>query len=143
MAPYPRSSAEGSEGRRSFPTDALGHHGRVSEEKNESDESSGPANKPKSTDDLKRFLNTDPDELPDAESRTPETGPGGSDSDVNESDVGRGEDDANLVADQPLSAQQSEEDVPDDIQETEEVDEEGEGDEIQDSDSEPSGDKPD
>jgi hypothetical protein len=102
----------------------------VSEEKNES-ESSGPANKPKSTDDLKRFLNTDPDELPDAEARTPESGPGGADMDTNESDVGRGEDDDNLVADQPLSAQQSEEDVPDDIQETEEVDEEGEGDEIQ------------
>ena len=69
--------------------------------------------------------------IPDAEARTPEAGPGGSDMDTNESDVGRGEDDDNLVADQPLSAQQSEEDVPDDIQETEEVDEEGEGDEIQ------------
>lgn len=102
----------------------------MSEEKNES-ESSGPANQPTSTDDLKRFLNHDPDELPDAEARTPEAGPGGADMDTNESDVGRGEDEANLVADQPLSAQQSEEDVPDDIQETETVDDEGEGDEIQ------------
>jgi hypothetical protein len=98
----------------------------VSEEKNES---KGPANKPKSTDDLKRFLNTDPDELPDAQARTPEFGPGGADADTGESDVGRGEDDANLVADQPLSAQQNEAEVPDDIQESEQLDEEG--DEIQ------------
>jgi hypothetical protein len=99
----------------------------VSEEKES--ESSGPANKPKSTDDLKRFLNNDPEELPEAEARTPEFGPGGDDASRNESDVGRGEEDNNLVADQPLSAQQSEEDVPDDIQETENLDEEG--DEIQ------------
>lgn len=107
------------------------------------DESSGPANKPKSTDDLKRFLNSDPEELPDAEARTPEMGPGGADADVKESDVGRGEDDQLLVADQPLAAQQDEDEVPDDIQESEDVDDEGSGDEIQDSDSEPSGDKPD
>jgi hypothetical protein len=113
------------------------------EEKNESGESSGPANKPKSTDDLKRFLNEDPDELPTAESRTPEFGPGGGDADRNESDVGRGEDDDNKVADQPLSAQQSEDDVPDDIQETEDVGEEGTGDEMQDSESEPSSGAPD
>jgi hypothetical protein len=108
----------------------VGHDGRVSdEEKNESGESKGPANKPQSTDDLKRFLNSDPDELPTAQARTPEFGPGGDDADRNESDVGRGEDDANLVADQPLSAQQSEDDVPDEVQEPEEVDEDG--DEIQ------------
>lgn len=109
------------------------------EEKN--DESSGPANKPQSTDDLKRFLNNDPGDLPDAESAEPEHGPGGTDADVNESDVGRGEDAELLVADQPLSAQQNEEDVPDDLKGTEDVSEEG--DEIQDSDSEPTSDKPD
>ena len=101
----------------------------MSEAKNESGESNGPADKPQSTDDLKRFLNNDPEELPDAEARTPERGPGGDDASRSESDVGRGEEDSNLVADQPLSAQQSEEDVPDDIQETEDLDEEG--DEIQ------------
>ena len=120
----------------------MGHHGPViDEENNESGESSGPANKPQSTDDLKRFLNNDPDDLPDADTHTPEVGPGGSDATDLESDVGRGESDENLVADQPLSAQQSEEDVPDDIQDTEDVDEDG--DEIQDSDSEPESDKPD
>jgi hypothetical protein len=55
--------------------------------------------------------------------------------------VGRGDHHDNLVADQPLSAQQSEEDVPDEVQEPEEIDEEG--DEIQDSKSEPSANKPD
>jgi hypothetical protein len=117
--------------------------GGVSEDKNDekSGEDSGPAAKPKSTDDLKRFLNNDPSDLPDAEGRTPEFGPGGSDADENESDVGRGDHDDNLVADQPLSAQQSEEDVPDEVQEPEEIDEEG--DEIQDSKSEPSANKPD
>jgi hypothetical protein len=100
----------------------------VSEEK-KSDDSSGPANKPESTDDLKRFLNEDPEELPDSGPRTPEFGPGGADATHNVSDVGRGDEDENLVADQPLSAQQSEEDVPDEVQETEDVDEDG--DEIQ------------
>jgi hypothetical protein len=100
----------------------------VSEEK-KSDDSGGPANKPKSTDDLKRFLNEDPDELPDAQARTPDFGPGGADADAGESDVGRGEDHANLVAEQPLSAQQSQEEVPDEVQESEDVDEDG--DEIQ------------
>ena len=111
--------------------------GAVSEEKNDSAESNGPANEPQSTDDLKRFLNNDPDDLPEAGTRVPEVGPGGSDATHNESDVGQGEDDDNLVADQPLSAQQSEEDVPDDIQETEDVSEE-DGDEIQKAESDPS-----
>jgi hypothetical protein len=110
------------------------------EEKNDS-ESSGPATKPKSTDDLKRFLNSDPEELPEAEARLPDFGPGGADATPAESDVGRGDDDENLVAEQPLSAQQSEEEVPDEVQESEDVDEEG--DEIQDSESEPSSDAPD
>lgn len=113
----------------------------MSEEKNESGESSGPAKKPQSTDDMKRFLNSDPDDLPDAGTRTPEVGPGGSDATDLESDVGRGESDDNLVADQPRSAQQHEDDVPDDIKHSEDAEEEG--DEIQDSDSEPSSDKPD
>lgn len=98
--------------------------GIVSEDND--DKQSGKASEPQDTGDLKRFLNEDPEELPDAEARTPETGPGGADSTELESDVGRGESDSNLVADQPLSAQQSEDDVPDDIQEPEEVDEEGE-----------------
>lgn len=102
--------------------------GPVSEDNDDTkaDNESGKANEPQDTGDLKRFLNEDPEELPEAEARTPETGPGGADATELESDVGRGEDDANLVADQPLSAQQSEDDVPDDIQEPEEVDEEGE-----------------
>ena len=112
----------------------------MSEDKNESAESNGPANKPESTDDLKRFLNSDPEELPEAEARTPEFGPGGDDASRNESDVGRGEDEANLVADQPLSAQQSEADVPDEVKQPEEVDEDG--DEIQ-KESDTSLDKPD
>ena len=113
----------------------------MSDEENNESDSSGPATKPKSTDDLKRFLNEDPEELPEAGSRVPEFGPGGADANPNESDVGRGEDEDNLVADQPLSAQQSEEDVPDEVQESEDVDEDG--DEIQDSDSDPKADKPD
>ena len=107
-----------------FPAGRLGHDGRVTEEKNES-EGGGDAGKPQSTDDLKRFLNNDPDDLPTATARTPEFGPGGDDADRNESDVGRGEDDDNLVADQPLSAQQSEDEVPDEVQQPEEVDEQG------------------
>ena len=96
----------------------------MSEEKNES-AGSGKADKPQSTDDLKRFLNNDPDDLPTATAHTPEFGPGGDDADRNESDVGRGEDDSNLVADQPMSAQQSEDEVPDEVTEPEDVDEQG------------------
>ncbi len=100
----------------------------VSEEtkKDKGDDKGGDASKPESTDDLKRFLNNDPEDLPDSGARTPEFGPGGEDATRNESDVGRGEDHDNKVADQPLSAQQSEAEVPDDIQRPEELDEEGE-----------------
>jgi hypothetical protein len=113
----------------------------VSDEENNESDSSGPATKPKSTDDLKRFLNEDPEDIPDAASRQPEFGPGGADANPNESDVGHGNAAENLVADQPLSAQQSEEDVPDEVQETEDVEEDG--DEIQDSKSDPEAGKPD
>lgn len=101
----------------------------MSEEKDESGAGDGEASKPQSTDDLKRFLNSDPGDLPEAAAHTPEVGPGGADATVNESDVGRGEDDEHLVADQPLAAQQDEDEVPDALQEGEDVDEDG--DEIQ------------
>ncbi len=106
------------------PDGHLGHDGPVSEDNN--DKKSADASKPESTGDLKRFLNNDPEELPDAGARTPEMGPGGADATENESDVGRGADEENLVNEQPLSAQQSGEDVPDEVQTPEEVDEEGE-----------------
>ena len=73
--------------------------------------------KPKSTEDLKEFLNNDADDLPEAEVDDVPTAPGGADADVNESDVGRGEADDLVTRDQPLSAQTDEDEVPDEIQE--------------------------
>ena len=68
-------------------------------------------------------------------------GPGGADADRNESDVGRGGEEDLKVADQPLSAQQSGEDVPDEVQQPEDIDEDG--DQMQDSSSDPKTDKSD
>ena len=73
--------------------------------------------KPQTTEDLKEFLNNDPEDLPEAQVDDIPTAPGGADADVNESDVGRGEADELVTRDQPLSAQTDEEKVPDEIQE--------------------------
>ena len=73
--------------------------------------------KPKSTEDLKEFLNNDPEDLPEAQVDDIPTAPGGADATVNESDTGRGEAGGELTPDQPLSAQTDEDDVPDEIQE--------------------------
>lgn len=72
---------------------------------------------PETTEDLKQFLNNPEDELPDAQVDEVDRAPGGVDADPNESDVGHGESDDNLVAEQPLSAQTDESDVPDEVQE--------------------------
>jgi hypothetical protein len=73
--------------------------------------------KPQTTEDLKEFLNNDPEDLPEAQVDDIPTAPGGADADVNESDVGRGESDELVTRDQPLSAQTDEDKVPDEIQE--------------------------
>jgi len=73
--------------------------------------------KPQTTEDLKEFLNNDPEDLPEAQVDDIPTAPGGADADVNESDVGRGEADELVTRDQPLSAQTDEDKVPDEIQE--------------------------
>ena len=73
--------------------------------------------KPETTEDLKEFLNNDPEDLPEAEVDDIPTAPGGADADVNESDVGRGEADELVTRDQPLAAQTDEDEVPDEIQE--------------------------
>lgn len=73
--------------------------------------------KPETTEDLKEFLNNDPEDLPEAQVDDIPTAPGGADADVNESDVGRGESEELVTRDQPLSAQTDEDDVPDEIQE--------------------------
>ena len=73
--------------------------------------------KPESTEDLKEFLNNDPEDLPEAEVDDIPPAPGGADADVNESDVGRGEADELVTRDQPLAAQTDEAEVPDEIQE--------------------------
>ncbi len=72
--------------------------------------------KPKTTEDLKGFLNSDPEDLPEAQVDDIPTAPGGADADPNESDVGRGEGDELAVRDQPLAAQTDQRDVPDEIQ---------------------------
>ncbi|GAA1925505.1 hypothetical protein [Nocardioides marmoribigeumensis] len=72
--------------------------------------------KPETTEDLKDFLNNDPEDLPEAQVDDIPTAPGGADADVNESDVGRGEADDLVTRDQPLSAQTDEDQVPDEIQ---------------------------
>ncbi len=71
--------------------------------------------KPETTEDLKQLLNHDPEDLPEAGVDDIPTAPGGADADVNESDVGRGEDAELVTRDQPLSAQTEERDVPDAI----------------------------
>ncbi len=73
--------------------------------------------KPETTEDLKKFLNNDPEDLPDAQVDDIPTAPGGADADDNESDVGRGESEELVTRDQPLAAQQDEDDVPDEIRE--------------------------
>jgi hypothetical protein len=73
--------------------------------------------KPETTEDLKKFLNNDPEDLPEAQVDDVPTAPGGVDADENESDVGRGESDDLVTRDQPLAAQQDEDDVPDEIRE--------------------------
>ena len=73
--------------------------------------------KPETTEDLKEFLNNDPEDLAEAEVDDIPTAPGGPDASVNESDTGRGESDELLSRDQPLAAQTDEDDVPDEIQE--------------------------
>ena len=73
--------------------------------------------KPQTTEDLKEFLNNDPEDLPEAQVDDVPTAPGGVDADENESDVGRGESEDLVTRDQPLSAQTDEDEVPDEIQE--------------------------
>ncbi len=72
----------------------------------------------------------DPD-LPEARiDEDVDRAPGGADATVMESDVGAGDhsSDELLTADQPLSAQTQETDVPDAVQEPEDTDESAEGD---------------
>jgi hypothetical protein len=73
--------------------------------------------KPETTEDLKEFLNNDPEDLPEAQVDDIPTAPGGADADVNESDVGQGESDELVTRDQPLAAQTDEDEIPDEIQE--------------------------
>ena len=76
-----------------------------------------------STDDLRRHLNNDPEELPEATTDNVDTAPGGADASVTESDTGKSDETELLTRDQPLSAQQDEAEVPDAIQEVDGTDE--------------------
>jgi hypothetical protein len=80
------------------------------------DENGDKPDKPKTTEDLKEFLNNDPEDLPDAEVDDIPTAPGGADASVNESDTGQGESEELVTRDQPLAAQTDEDEVPDEIQ---------------------------
>ena len=82
-----------------------------------SDEEKGDKpDKPKTTEDLKEFLNNDPEDLPEAQVDDIPTAPGGADATENESDTGRGEADELVTRDQPLAAQTDEDEVPDELQ---------------------------